>query len=162
MVDISESPGTLRSEPYPAIANGADVPVLVRLMTEDDLPWLKDLCLRRYSHRYEPESTENWFRQLVLKNPLLFLAIRTDNAFSISLISCLPWLPSEFEVNVIFLCAEHGEMWQALKLCRYSIDWARRRKCHVWRLASETGYDLSMISKRLGCKELTARYSLRL
>jgi hypothetical protein len=131
-------------------------------MSEDDLPWLKRLCLSRYSHRYEPESTENWFRQLVMKNPLIFLAIRTDDAFLIALISCLPWLPSEFEVNVVMLCAEDGAGWQAVKLCRYCIDWARRRKCTVWRICSETDFNLGPIAKRVGATQLSDRYSLRL
>jgi hypothetical protein len=131
-------------------------------MTEDDLPWLKQLCLRKYSDRYEPEATENWYKQLVLKNPLLFLAIRTDKAFLIALISCLPWTPSEFEANIIFLCAEDNAAWHTLKLLRYSIDWARRRKLTYWRIAGETEFDLGPLALRVGAKESQPRYSLRL
>lgn len=131
-------------------------------MDESDLPWLRQLCLKRYSHQYEPEGTENWYRQIVLKNPLLFLAIRTDDAFLIQMLSCVPWTPADFTCNVVFICADEGHMWDALSLCRYGIDWAKRRRCTDWRLMGDTGYDLGPMARRLGAKTTQPRYVLKL
>lgn len=141
-----------------------DVPVLVdtpRVMTEDDLPWLNYLCRKRYSYIYDPESTEAWFRNIVLKSPLMFYAIRTNDAFVITMLSIVPWLPNTVESNVIFICADDGALWQAMTLLRCSIAWSRRRQCTLWRVSSDTDYDLRPLARRLGATELTPRFILR-
>lgn len=139
-----------------------DVPVLViRNLTENDLPWLTYLCKRRYSNRYDSSATENWFRNIVLKSPLTFHYTRTDNAFQISMLSLMPWLPAEPECSVIFACAEEGYGWDVIRLMRDSIEWARRRRCTVWRLSSDTEVDFVALAKRLGCDEISPRYIMR-
>jgi hypothetical protein len=140
-----------------------DLSVLVepRLLTEDDLDWLYDLCRRRYSHRYDPISTEGWFRNIVLKNPMMFLPQRMPNAFCISLLSVVPWLPSDFECNVAFICADENCGWEALKLLRCSIAWAKARKCKNWKIASDTDADLTMLARRLGADQMWPRYVIR-
>lgn len=131
-------------------------------MTEADLPWLHYLCIKRYSDRFDEQSTDGWFRNIVLKTPLLFYPARTDNAFAISLMSVVPWLPNEFEVNVVLLCADEGYMWDALRLLRDSIAWAKRRKCTYWRFCSDTEYDFAPIARRLGAEEIAPRFMMRL
>jgi hypothetical protein len=131
-------------------------------MHEGDLPWLYEVCQKRYSDKYDPAATEGWYRNIVLKTPLLFLPIRTDHAFTIAMLSCLPWTPSEFEVNIIMLCAEDGHMWDTLRLLRSSIEWARLRKASYWKICSETDYELGPLARRLGATELTSRYVMRL
>ena len=129
-----------------------NVPVLVepRILVEDDAPWLIYLCKKRYSHRYDQIGTEQWFRNIVLKQPGVFLAIRTQNAFLIALIAFIPWTPTEPECNVAFLCCDDGCMWEGLKLLRTSIDWAKMRRCAVWRMSSDTTYDFSALARRIG------------
>jgi hypothetical protein len=85
-----------------------------------------------------------------------------SNAFSISMLSVVPWLPSEFECNVVAICAEDGCMWEGVKCLRDSIEWARKRKARRWRIVSETGYDLEQIAKRLGAKEIMPRWEMML
>lgn len=131
------------------------------LLTENDIPWLTDLCKRRYSHKYDSVTTEGWFRNIVLKQPVIFYPARMPNAFCISMLSLVPWLPSEVECNVVFVCAEDGALWEAMKLLRSSIEWARTRKSTVWRLSSDTDYDLSAMAFRLGAKEISPRYVVR-
>lgn len=133
-----------------------------RLMREEDLEWLHYLCLKRYDQRYSPESTELWFRDTVLKSPMMFLPVRTDDAFLIALIAVLPWLPNEFECNMIFGCADTDCMWQLVKLLRVSIEWARRRKCTIWRVSSDTEYDFRPLAKRFGAAEASPRWLIRL
>jgi hypothetical protein len=131
-------------------------------MTEDDIPWLKYLCLKKYPDTYDPISTERWFRTYVLASPMMFFPVCTDNAFCIAMLSTVPWTPAEFECNVIFVCAEDGAMWEALTLLRASVNWARRRKCTTWRISSDTDHDLAPLARRLGATELSPRFCLRL
>jgi hypothetical protein len=142
-----------------------DVPVLVneptRLLTEHDIPWLNFLCKKRYSNRFDSSTTENWFRNIVLKSPMTFYATRSDGAFQISMLSVMPWLPADAECNVVFVCADDGAMWEALRLLRDSIAWARTRKCSMWRLSSDTEYEFPGLAKRLGCTEVSPRYLIR-
>jgi hypothetical protein len=93
---------------------------------------------------------------------MIFYAARTDNAFIIALLSVCPWFPSDFECNIIFIAAEDGAMWETIRLLRCSIAWARARRCCFWRLAGDTEYDMKAIARRLGAKEIAARYILKL
>ena len=134
----------------------------ITLLREDDLPWLARLCLKRYSHRYDQEGTEGWFRNIVLKTPLLFLPIRTGNAFTVTMLSCLPWLPAEWTADVVFTCADEGAVWEVIPLLRRSIEWSRKRRISMWRICSETGYDIAPLARRMGAKAIAPRYILRL
>lgn len=141
-----------------------DLSVLVepRLLTEDDIPFCFYLSERRYEARFDRITTEGWFRNIVLKQPLMFLPQRMDNSFCISSLSVAPWLSAEVECNMVFIVAEDGAMWEAMKLLRASIAWARYRRCTTWRMSSDTDVKLDMMARRLGCKELSPRFTLRL
>jgi hypothetical protein len=139
-----------------------DVPVLVRLITEADILWMRDVAAKRYpSDKFDHFATEGWVRNTVLKQPLLFFPVRTANAFLIAMLSTVPWTPAEFQVNVLMVCADHGGMWEAVNLLRASVEWARMRKCTSWCLTSEND-DLTMLARRIGAVELSPRFSLRL
>jgi hypothetical protein len=131
-------------------------------MRDDDTDWMIRLGVKRYPPEYDPIGTEQWFRNIVLKSPMLFFPYRSENAFIIGMISCLPWLPAEFECNVIAACADDGAMWQVFPLLRASVDWARKRKCNTWRIVSETEFDFCQIAKRIGATEVSPRYVMRL
>jgi hypothetical protein len=73
----------------------------------------------------------------------------------------VPWLPAEFEANVVAVCADDGGMWEALRLLRVSVEWGKRRKCSSWRLTSENN-DLAMLARRLGATEISPRFQMRL
>jgi len=103
-----------------------------------------------------------WVRNIVLKGPMMFLPIRTDHAFLIAMLSTTPWMPQTPECNVVLVCADEGKMWEAVMLLRASIEWAKRRKCSLWRLSSETDFDLQPIATKLGATEANVRYVLRL
>ena len=117
---------------------------------------------RRYHGRYDRLATEMWVRNIVLKGPMMFLPIRSANAFLIAMLSTTPWMPAAPECNVTLVCAEEGKMWEAIVLLRASIEWAKRRKCSLWRVSSETDFDLEPIALKLGAKERNTRYVLRL
>jgi hypothetical protein len=132
------------------------------MTTENDLPWLIYLGKKRYGTNFDYTTVEGWYRNIVLKSPLMFHCARMPNAFCISMISTVPWAPSEFEVNVIFICAEEGAMWEAMRLLRDSVAWAKTRKCCRWRVSSNTEYDVCAMAKRLGATEITPRFSMEL
>lgn len=147
------------AESYGASSGYVSAPEsLVRPLTEADVPWLRQLCLKRYSSRFDSYTTERWFVEICLKKPLIFYSVRTDDAFLIALLNTVPWLPAEMECNVIFLCAEPGKIWQTVALCRASIEWGKLRRATIWRLASDTDYDLAPIARRVGAKEIHPRW----
>jgi hypothetical protein len=155
MVALRESAAALRSDVV-------DRTVKPRLLTEADIPWMLDLGRRRYSNRFDPMATEGWFRNIVLRAPLVFLPVRLDGAFLIAALNIIPWAPGELEANVVLVVAEEGGMWQAIELLRFSIDWAKMRRATEWRLTSETEVEFGAIAKRLGALEVSPRYCLRL
>jgi hypothetical protein len=107
-------------------------------------------------------ATEGWFRNIVLRAPLVFLPVRLDGAFLIGALNIIPWAPGELEANVVLVVADEGRMWEAIELLRLSIDWAKTRRATEWRLTSETEREFGPIALRLGAKELSPRYCLRL
>ena len=143
----------------------ADLDVLTkpRLLSEADVPWLSELFAKRYKdYPYDPVSAEGWFRNRVLKEPMLFLAQRTDNAFCITMLSVTPWVPSDYESNIVVICAEDNATWESLVLMRASIEWAKLRRCKAWRISSDTGNDILPFARRLGATEIAPRYVLKL
>ena len=135
-----------------------------RLLVEADIPWLAQLFGKRYTAypSYDAIAAEGWFRNRVLKEPMLFLPQRTDNAFCISMLSVTPWLPVDYETNVVVICAEDNAPWEAITLLRASVTWSRLRRCKVWRLSSDTHNDMALFAQRLGAEEISPRYVVRL
>lgn len=121
-----------------------------------------ELAKRRYPVNFDIRSAEGWFRQIVLKQPMVFLPIRTDDAFLVALVACVPWKPADLECNVALVCANDGKMWEALALIRDSIEWAKQRGCAEWHMSSETSYNLGPIAQRVGGEVCPPRYLVRL
>ena len=123
---------------------------------------MQELGDRRYPGRYDRLGTEMWVRNIVLKGPMMFLPIRSDHAFLIAMLSTTPWMPATPECNITLVCAEEGKMSEAVMLLRASIEWAKRRLCSLWRLSSETDFDIGPIAHKLGATEANVRYVKRL
>lgn len=121
-----------------------------------------ELASRRYPPDFDLVAAEMWMRNIVLKQPMMFLPIRTDSAFVVCLIAVIPWLPSNWEANVIMCCAEDGKAWEVMGLLRATLEWAKKRKCVEWRMRTETAYDLGPMAKRLGAGVLPPCYVVRL
>ncbi|HEX3524235.1 MAG TPA: hypothetical protein VHT52_19365 [Stellaceae bacterium] len=122
-----------------------------------------ELAKRRLgNHEFDLLSAEGWVRNIVLKQPMVFLPIRSSDAFLIAILAVIPWLPAKMECNVALVYAENGKMWQALTLIRESVAWARRRGCFEWHVSSESVYDLAPLARRVGAEECPPRYRVRL
>jgi hypothetical protein len=126
------------------------------------MAWMRGLFTRRYPNNYDATTTEQWMREIVLRGPMQFQAVRTDDALCISLCTSYPWLPNDKEVSVIVILADLGKMWQTLPLLRCSIAWAKSRNATLWRFSSETPQDCVPLMKRLGVKQDTPRFKLEL
>jgi hypothetical protein len=135
----------------------------VRGLTENDCDFIRHLANKKYPHYYDFISVEAWFRNRVLKEPIKYLAIRTDSAFLIGFIDFLIWLPSQYEFNVGLLCADDGAHWEGVKLLRFSMEWATQRGCAIWRFGSdEDDVPVRSMCLRVGAKEISPRYMKRL
>jgi hypothetical protein len=134
----------------------------VRLLTEDDVPWIVDLGKRRYSTAFDAFSAEMWFRNNVLKSPLIFFPARTDHAFTICTIITDAWLPGMRICNNLLLNSEEGAVWEEITLVRAAVDWARKRHCAEYRIWSDTDVDLAPVATRAGAQPTAIRYSVKL
>jgi hypothetical protein len=96
-----------------------------------------------------------------LTNPLIYYAIRTDNAFLMCGLRCCPWTPTEYEVVINLAVAEEGHAHELVKLFRESIAWGKRRNATTWLFYSDIDRDFSPLMRRLGARE-QPRFTLRL
>ena len=134
----------------------------VRLLTEDDIPWLVSLGQRRYSTAFDAFSTEMWFRNNVLKSPLMFFPARTDQAFTVCLIITDAWLPGRRICNNLLLNSEEGAVWEEITLMRAAVEWARKRGCAEYRIWSDDAVDLTAAAVRVGAQPTAVRYTVKL
>ena len=58
------------------------------------------------------------------------------------------------------LVAERGCHWQAIKLLRRTIEWAKERGCLRWFLSSDTNYDFAALARRVGAQYGAMRHCL--
>jgi len=164
MVDLRESPGTLYRFGKPA--RTPDLSVLVRPIERSDLEWVHRLFKQRYPQDYCWHTTDVWFCHTVLNNPLSIYAARTDDAFVLANTTVMPWIPGKYECHIVTICSDENASasttWQVMKLLRASIDWARARKCYVWKISSDMEIDVTPLAQRLGAKQLLTRFALQL
>jgi hypothetical protein len=106
----------------------------------------------RYPPSYDRPGTEQWIRNAVLPNPIIWLPIRTNDAFLFANISVPPWLPTVIDVQVVVICADRGGIWQVPLLLKHSIEWARERKATKWHAQSDTEFDIGPLLRRVGAK----------
>jgi hypothetical protein len=132
-------------------------------LTESDCDWIRKLSRKKYPHHYDFISTEGWFRDTVLKNPIKFLPIRTDSAFLIGFIDFLIWQPRDYTFSVALICADDSFHWEAVRLLRFSAQWAEERGCAAWFCGSdEDDVNLRAMCKRIGAKEIAPRFKMLL
>jgi hypothetical protein len=128
------------------------VPVLVRRVTADDIPWIMRISEPRYPPAYDRPGTEQWIRNAVLPNPIMWFPIRTDDAFLFAMLNVNVWLPNDIEVNVMVMVADKGGIWQLPTLLRESIKWAKHRRAVRWHAQSDTEHELGPLMRRIGAK----------
>ena len=123
---------------------------------------MEALGRKRYPAEFDPIASIQWFLNSVLPNPLIYFSARTENAFAISHLHANPFRGGRIVVDIMFICADHGAMWEAVELGEASIAWARDHNAKAWQISSDTDIDLGPIARRLGCTEISPRYVLEL
>jgi hypothetical protein len=110
----------------------------------------------RRGFKFDLNMCELWFRGEVLTSPM-YLPIRTSNAFLVALLQPTPWFPSNIECHVIILVSDEDAIWEAVRLLRYSVEYARLAGCSHWRYHWDDG-DAGVLVRRVGAKVDAPRY----
>jgi hypothetical protein len=131
--------------------------IVIRQLTIDDLPWGLSLAWRRYDH-FDPGAASVFYINALKLQATTGLLIRTNNAFLIAHINNLPWQPTERQAHVLILCADEGRHWEAVRLLRQSLYWAREQKCKCWWFTSDTKHDVTPLCVRVGATSRVPRY----
>jgi len=126
---------------------------------DKDLAWVMSMGYRHYGP-YDPGTTLEFLVRYF--NSQDTLKLRTNDAFLLAVQVRPAWRPTEAECHVSALCAEHGAHWQAMKLLRYSVAWAKALKCDRWRFHSETSSRIDALAKRVGAYQDTPRWRIDL
>jgi hypothetical protein len=133
-------------------------PSRYRVANVEDIPWMLSVGYRVYGP-YDPGPVLTYLVALLRNNDAQIL--RTDKAISVATLFKPPW-SSVPECNVVALCAIDGAVWDAVRLLKATIIWARARGCAKWWFGSETNTDISAIAKRVGGVRILPRYRIDL
>lgn len=134
----------------------------IRVIVDDDVSWMIEMASRRYPSRFDLRAAELWLRGVVLRQPMMFLPIRTESAFCVAMLSANPWLPTELHAVNAMVCAEDHKGWEAVALLRECIAWAKKRNCVDWRINSDTDVNITPFAHRLGAVEEKGSYRVTL
>ena len=121
---------------------------MIRPITADDVPWVISLGSRRYSGEYDPGGGLVALAQAMRLSTAL--AIRSDHGFLVANILQSVWAPKKRECHVLAICCEEAHPWDAVKLLRASVEWAREQKCLRWLVSSETEHSITRLAWRVG------------
>lgn len=124
---------------------------MIRPITADDIPWGMSLAHRRYES-FDPGGALVAIGQ-AMRLPTA-LAIRADHGFLVANILASGWFPKKREAHVLWLCVEEGHHWEAVKLLRHSICWAKELNCTRWWFMSDTENGVAALAERVGASEV--------
>lgn len=130
----------------------------IRRVGMDDVPWLLSLAYKRYG-AFDPGWVLLRLAEAMSRKHD-WLVARSARAFVIANLFLPPWRECQPECNIVVLCAEPGAVWDAVRVARYSVEWAKEKGCLHWWLGSETSYDISPIAKRIGASQAMPRFRM--
>ena len=133
----------------------------VHRVVYDDIPWMMSLAYERYGP-YDPGGALLFLLQGLKSESTVMLRSYRKDAFLIASWIAAPWWPNKRECHLVFLCARTGAHWQAVKLLRESIVWARLQGCTRWRFHSDTENDIGALCRLLKAREDSPRYVIDL
>lgn len=123
---------------------------MIRPITADDVPWGMSLAHRRYDEAFDPGGALIAIGQ-ALRSPKA-LAIRSDHGFLVADILTPGWYPKQKNCRIVWLCMEESYHWEAVKLLRASIAWAKDHGCQRWIFTSETDVPIAALAERVGAR----------
>lgn len=122
---------------------------MIRPIVAEDIPWGLSLAHRRYE-AFDPGGALIAIGQAM--NLPTALAIRSDHGFLVANIIATGWWPKRRACHILWLCLEEGHHWEAVKLLRASIVWAKEQGCRRWILSSDTEYPFAALAARVGAR----------
>lgn len=165
MVDAFQHDRTYNSGGPEFGSLGSGVSVLVktkwRLIKESDRDFLINLFKMRYPD-FDLIAVDQWVTNVVMKQPLLFLPIRSSHAALIAMMTLEVWAPTEPECFVVSVTSEDGHVGETADLLRVSVEWSKQRGAVRWRFHCDTQYDVSPLMRRIGAKQASPRYVIDL
>jgi hypothetical protein len=126
---------------------------VIRDITAEDVAWVLNLGLRRYSLR--DYSALGGLEALLQAMKLdTALAWRNDHGWLVANTQTRAWAPKHRTLHILALCVEEGHHWCAVELLRGSVEWARAQGCDRWWLASETEHGVEALARRVGARPM--------
>lgn len=122
---------------------------MIRAVVVDDIPWGLSLVHRRYGE-FDPGGGLIAIGQAMKSQNAL--AIRSDHGFLVANIVAPGWWPKRRTCQILWLCVEEGYHWEAVKLLRASICWAKERGCTRWWVDSDTKHEVGALAERVGAR----------
>ena len=117
-------------------------------MEPKDVPWALSLAHRRYKAGYDPGGALLAVMNAI--NSPNALALRSDHGFLGAHVAFPLWRPEQRDCMVVVLFTEEGHHWEAVRMLRYSVVWAREQKCSRWFLGGDGDKSLAALARRLG------------
>jgi hypothetical protein len=124
---------------------------VIRKLASSDIPWIVELCQRRYDMRgYDFAGGLVSLAQAMKLETAL--AVRNEYAFLVGNTQARAWAPKHRTFHILAICCEEGHHWAGVELLRHSIRWAREQGCERWWIASETDKGVEALARRVGAQ----------
>ena len=124
---------------------------MIRQATLIDIPFIMELAREKYPHR-DVSKAEPWAKWCI-QNPDRLVLIGPNS------VGCaqVDWIYGhECKARLDVLAARPGPIWEALRMLRVMINWARQKGASgSFILDANTGIDFGSFSERLGGKKVT-------
>lgn len=135
----------------------------IRRVTEEDIPWLHELCRQAYpAGYYDPIASERWVRGL-MKQPSTVLLLRGSLAWLCTNVAAPPWDSKKLEARLLPVASSSPKAaWELAKMTKQAIDWAREQGASKFYFAAMTGVDLGPLARRFGAVPVSPSYVLDL
>ena len=142
--------------------DGSNIPYpRIRRVTEEDIPWLHDLCARAYPEGYfDPVAAEKWVRSMLGSSN--HLPIRGDRSWLVGYVQPLPWNPAHKTAHLLPVSSYGNAREEISEMVSIAITWAKSLGAGEFYFSTITGFDFGPIVLPLGAKPSSPAYVLRL
>ena len=120
---------------------------MIRDIGPDDFPWVFSLAQQRYEGYDQGGALQALATAVRIPTAI---AWRTDHGFLVANTTGTLWYPKRRALEILALCVEEGHHWDAVKLLRASVAWARDKGCERWLVNSDTQHQIGSLAVRAG------------
>lgn len=133
----------------------------IRRVTENDIPWLHELCAHAYPKGFfDPVASEIWVRRMLTSND--HLCIRGERSWLVATVNCAPWNP-KVKVGSLLPVSSFGDATEEIRgMLSTATSWAREKGATLFFFSAITGYDFGPLVVPMGAKTISPAYVLEL